>query len=67
MKLKLLTMLKLDLVPLTLKGDFRVGDLFHVEQDTGTVNFSADALNIDLTSGVITDGFKHYFYKRLQE
>ena len=39
------------------KGDFRVGDLFHVEQDTGTVNFSADALNIDLTSGVtFTDG-----------
>ena len=39
------------------KGDFRVGDLFHVEQDTGTVNFSADALNIDLTSGAtFTDG-----------
>ena len=39
-----------------LKGDFRVGDLF-VEQDTGTVNFRADALNIDPTSGAtFTDG-----------
>ena len=39
------------------KGDFRVGDLFHVEQDSGTVNFSANALNIDLTSGAtFTDG-----------
>ena len=33
------------------KGDFRVGDLFYVNQDDGTVSFVASALNIDLTSG----------------
>ena len=33
------------------KGDFRVGELFYVDQDTGTVNFVASALNIDLTNG----------------
>ena len=33
------------------KGDFRVGDLFYVNQDAGTVSFVASALNIDLTSG----------------
>ena len=33
------------------KGDFRVGDLFYVNQDDGTVSFVANALNIDLTSG----------------
>ena len=33
-------------------GDFRVGDLFTVDQDTGTVSFVASALNIDVTSGV---------------
>ena len=34
------------------KGDFRVGDLFYVNQESGTVSFSVNALNIDLTSGV---------------
>jgi len=34
------------------KGDFRVGDLFYVNQDDGTVSFSVNALNIDLTQGV---------------
>ena len=39
------------------KGDFRVGDLFHVNQETGTVDFSATQLNISLTDGVtFTDG-----------
>ena len=33
------------------KGDFRVGDLFYVNQESGTVSFVADALNIDLSSG----------------
>tara|TARA_E500000178_G_C17034627_1_gene762649 strand:- start:2374 stop:6153 length:3780 start_codon:yes stop_codon:yes gene_type:complete len=33
------------------KGDFRVGDLFYVNQDDGTVSFVASALNIDLTTG----------------
>ena len=33
------------------KGDFRVGDLFRVNQADGTVNFTASALNLDLTSG----------------
>jgi hypothetical protein len=33
------------------KGDFRVGDLFYVDQDAGTVSFVASALNIDLTDG----------------
>ena len=34
------------------KGDFRVGDLFYVNQEDGTVSFSVNALNIDLTSGI---------------
>ena len=34
------------------KGDFRVGDLFYVNQDDGTVNFVANSLNVDLTQGV---------------
>ena len=40
------------------KGDFRVGNLFYVNQDDGTVSFVASALNIDLTSGATftTDG-----------
>ena len=33
------------------KGDFRVGDLFYVNQEDGTVSFVADALNIDLSAG----------------
>jgi len=33
-------------------GDFRVGDLFTVDQDAGTVSFVASALNIDVTSGI---------------
>ena len=33
------------------KGDFRVGDLFYVNQEDGTVSFVASALNIDLTTG----------------
>jgi hypothetical protein len=33
------------------KGDFRVGELFFVDQDTGSVSFVASALNIDLTTG----------------
>ena len=39
------------------KGDFRVGDLFHVNQETGAVNFAGNTLNIDLSAGAIfTDG-----------
>ena len=40
------------------KGDFRVGDLFYVNQEDGTVSFTASALNIALTDGVsfVTDG-----------
>ena len=34
------------------KGDFRVGDLFYVNQDDGSVNFTASNLNIDITDGV---------------
>jgi cytoskeletal protein CcmA (bactofilin family) len=34
------------------KGDFRVGDLFYVNQESGTVNFAANNLNIDVTTGV---------------
>ena len=33
------------------KGDFRVGDLFYVNQDDGTVSFTANALTVDLTTG----------------
>ena len=39
------------------KGDFRVGELFHVDQQTGTVNFTNANFNIDTTTGVtFTDG-----------
>ena len=40
------------------KGDFRVGDLFYVNQDDGTVSFTANALTVDLTDGATftTDG-----------
>ena len=39
------------------KGDFRVGDLFHVNQEDGTVDFAATSLNISLTEGAtFTDG-----------
>lgn len=34
------------------KGDFRVGDLFYVNQEDGSVQFALSALNIDLTSGL---------------
>jgi len=33
------------------KGDFRVGELFYVNQDAGTVSFTANALTVDLTTG----------------
>ena len=33
-------------------GDFRVGDLFFVDQQTGTVNFALNSLNVDLTDGI---------------
>lgn len=39
------------------KGDFRVGDLFHVNQEDGTVDFTSSEFNIDTTSGLtITTG-----------
>jgi hypothetical protein len=39
------------------KGDFRVGDLFYVNQATGTVNFTSSTFNINTSSGVtITTG-----------
>jgi len=34
------------------KGDFRVGDLFHVNQENGSVDFAVSSLNITLTDGV---------------
>lgn len=34
------------------KGDFRVGDLFHVSQEDGTVSFSSSAVNITTQDGV---------------
>ena len=38
-------------------GDFRVGDLFFVDQQTGTVNFTSTTFNIDTTAGLsITTG-----------
>ena len=44
------------------KGDFRVGDLFYVNQDDGSVQFALSALNIDLTSGLtITTGSNSTF------
>jgi len=33
------------------KGDFRVGELFYVNQDDGTDSFTANALTVDLTTG----------------
>jgi hypothetical protein len=35
------------------KGDFRVGDLFHVSQEDGTVSFSSSAVNITTQDGVV--------------
>ena len=38
-------------------GDFRVGDLFYVNQTDGTVNFTSSTFNIDTDSGItITTG-----------
>jgi hypothetical protein len=34
------------------KGDFRVGDLFHVNQEDGTVTFSASDVNVATTEGI---------------
>lgn len=34
------------------KGDFRVGEFFYVNQEDGTVSFTASALQINLTNGV---------------
>ena len=34
------------------KGDFRVGDLFYVNQQDGTVTFTANDITLDLTGGV---------------
>ena len=39
------------------KGDFRVGDLFYVNQETGEVTFTSSDLNIETSSGIsITTG-----------
>jgi hypothetical protein len=39
------------------KGDFRVGDLFHVDQETGAVTFSSSDVNIATTQGItVTTG-----------
>jgi hypothetical protein len=39
------------------KGDFRVGDLFRVDQDTGTVDFTTTNFNINSLNGVtFSDG-----------
>tara|TARA_Y100000389_G_scaffold143437_1_gene141714 strand:+ start:4841 stop:7783 length:2943 start_codon:yes stop_codon:yes gene_type:complete len=35
------------------KGDFRVGDLFHVNQEDGTVTFSSSSVNIATTDGLV--------------
>ena len=34
------------------KGDFRVGDLFYVDQDTGNASFNVNEFNIDTSNGV---------------
>ena len=39
------------------KGDFRVGDLFVIDQENGAIQFSNASFNIDTTNGIeITDG-----------
>ena len=39
------------------KGDFRVGDLFYINQETGDVNFSTTNFNIESTAGLtLTNG-----------
>ena len=39
------------------KGDFRVGDLFHVDQQTGAVNFTSGTININTNDGItVTTG-----------
>jgi len=34
------------------KGDFRVGEYFYVNQDTGTISFSSNALDIDVVNEI---------------
>ena len=34
------------------KGDFRVGDLFYVNQETGVVEFTSAAFNVETTTGL---------------
>jgi Concanavalin A-like lectin/glucanases superfamily len=34
------------------KGDFRIGDLFYVNQEDGTVNFTTASFNVSSTSGL---------------
>jgi hypothetical protein len=44
------------------KGDFRVGDLFYVNQEDGTVDFSVSNFTINTTDGVtFTDGSSSTF------
>ena len=44
------------------KGDFRVGDLFYVNQEDGTVDFSVSNFTINTTTGVtFTDGSNSTF------
>jgi hypothetical protein len=44
------------------KGDFRVGDLFYVNQDAGTVNFTVSDFTINTTGGItFTDGASSTF------
>lgn len=39
------------------KGDFRVGDLFYINQQTGTVNFTSATFNISSSQGItLVDG-----------
>ncbi len=39
------------------KGDFRVGDLFYVDQANGTVNFTSATFNLSSSQGItLTDG-----------
>lgn len=38
------------------KGDFRIGDIFYINQETGQVSFDATAINFNSAGGIVFEG-----------
>ena len=38
------------------KGDYRVGDIFYVNQETGSISFNAQAINFAATGSIVFEG-----------